>query len=83
MFDYSYGIFEDSRCCEETTDPECRKKHNHAVTAVGYGSEGGKDFWIVKNSWGTAGGEEGYIHMKMGEDVCGIARAAMYPTLEI
>merc|ERR1711936_1500395 len=27
LFDYSYGIFEDPRCCEETTDPNCRKEH--------------------------------------------------------
>ena len=71
MFDYSYGIFEDSRCCEETTDPDCRKEHNHAVTAVGYGSEGGKDFWIVKNSWGTSWGESGFFRIKRGTGHCG------------
>jgi len=71
LFDYSYGIFEDSRCCEETTDPDCRKEHNHAVTAVGYGSEGGKDFWIVKNSWGTSWGESGFFRIKRGTGHCG------------
>merc|ERR1711936_858219 len=39
LFDYSYGIFEDNRCCEETTDSNCKNTYNHAVTAVGYGSE--------------------------------------------
>merc|ERR1712150_302354 len=71
LFDYSYGIFEDPRCCEETTDPNCRKQHNHAVTAVGYGSEGGRDFWIVKNSWGPSWGESGFFRIKRGTGHCG------------
>merc|ERR1712156_18516 len=71
LFDYSYGIFEDPRCCEETTDPNCRKEHNHAVTAVGYGSEGGRDFWIVKNSWGSSWGESGFFRIKRGTGHCG------------
>merc|ERR1712088_1280510 len=41
LFDYSYGIFDDPNCCEETTDPDCKNTYNHAVTAVGYGSSGG------------------------------------------
>lgn len=53
---------------------------DHGVLAVGYGQEGSSSYWIVKNSWSSSWGEEGYIRLPMtkGED-CGITLDASYP----
>ena len=56
----------------------CGTDPNHAVTAVGYGTESGQDYFLVKNSWGTTWGDQGYF--KLGTDnVCGILDNAIYP----
>jgi len=73
---YSGGIYDGSDC---SGTPEAL---NHGVLAVGYGTEGDQDYWIVKNSWGDSYGEDGYIRMiRNSQDKCGIALAACYPTV--
>ncbi|KAH6557975.1 hypothetical protein KP509_1Z083600 [Ceratopteris richardii] len=56
---------------------------NHAVLAVGYDvDDGGVPYWIVKNSWGSDWGIEGYFNMEMGKNMCGIATCASYPIVQ-
>lgn len=40
---------------------------NHAVQLVGYNKC--KQYWILRNSWGTKWGEDGYFRLAMGDTV--------------
>jgi len=72
---YRSGVYTASNCHNQLD------KLNHGVLAVGYGTESGKDYWLVKNSWGTSFGAQGYIKMARNHNnMCGIATYANYPT---
>lgn len=67
-------------------DPECKNdidNLDHSVLAVGVTTnDKGERFTIVKNSWSTHWGEEGYIKIAQKNNVCGVSTAATYPILE-
>ena len=75
---YNGGIFDSEKCGTNL---------DHGVLIVGYGEELGVQYWIVKNSWGTNWGENGYIRIKRSDadvnsdGVCGIAMQPSYPVI--
>ena len=63
---YESGVF--AGCNQQNPDVD------HAVTLVGYGEENGQKYWLVRNSWGTSWGENGYIKLEKfgeGKEPCG------------
>jgi len=70
---YSTGVLNSTKCGTNL---------DHGVLAVGYGTEDGQDYYLVKNSWGASWGEEGYIKIAIvdGEGICGIQMDASRPT---
>jgi len=75
---YRSGVYDSTRCRSGPMDV------NHAVLAVGYGTDAAssKPYWIVKNSWGTSFGIQGYFYMVRNKNMCGIATCASYPNVK-
>uniref|UniRef100_A0A6C0BRL7 Peptidase C1A papain C-terminal domain-containing protein n=1 Tax=viral metagenome TaxID=1070528 RepID=A0A6C0BRL7_9ZZZZ len=73
---YKSGVFTSS----------CGTNLDHGVLAVGYGSEGGEDYYLVKNSWSSTWGDGGYIKLGRGKQYnngkgqCGMLLQASYPS---
>ncbi|EPB76438.1 papain family cysteine protease [Ancylostoma ceylanicum] len=76
LYSYRSGVFTPSKeDCEE------HSLGSHALTIVGYGAEGGKPFWLVKNSWGSRWGQGGYFKLARGVNACGAANNVVAPIL--
>ena len=61
---YGGGIFDLTRGCDVPN------KMNHDVLVVGYGTSGGQEYWIVKNSVGAKWGENGFFKVPRGSGYC-------------
>jgi C1A family cysteine protease len=75
---YSSGIIDDPIKCGNNVD--------HGVLLVGYGEENGKKYWLIKNSWSSDWGDNGYVKILRYDDndnndsgVCGILTMPSYP----
>jgi len=68
---YKSGIYYDPQCSSTRLD--------HTLLIVGYGSQNGQDYWIARNTWGTAWGEKGDILLARNRNNnCGVATYACY-----
>jgi len=71
---YTGGVYSDPNCKNDIDSLD------HEVLIVGYGTDpdSGMDYWLVKNSWSVYWGDNGYIKMQRGVNMCGVATQANY-----
>jgi len=67
------------------TSDSCGTTLDHGVLIVGYGEEDGIKYWLVKNSWGSSWGDDGYIKIERSESIndAGICGVAMQPSFPV
>jgi C1A family cysteine protease len=71
--DYTSGIMTEWQC-------DWIVQLDHCVQAVGYDTTASTPFWIVRNSWGTDWGEDGYIRLQYGTNTCGLTQESTSAT---
>jgi len=83
---YSHGVYDSFNAT--TNQTMCKSGPmdvNHAVVAVGYGEIEATEtspsvpFYILRNSWSTSWGMEGYFWMERNKNLCGVSDCASFP----
>merc|ERR1712096_90253 len=76
--DYTGGVLTSAACGSMAADEQ-----DHCVQAVGFNSTAPTPYWIVRNSWATTWGEQGYIYLEMAKNTCGLADDATIPEVKV
>ena len=71
IVEYRGGVFAETEHSQST---------NHIVSIVGWGTEEGQEYWIVRNSWGQYWGEMGYMRLATGQNLLGIEGEVAWAT---
>jgi len=74
--DYMSGVMTNLECCP----PVGMCSLDHCVQLVGYNSTASTPYWIVRNSWNTDWGIDGYIWLEMNKNTCGMTNDITWPT---
>ena len=72
-FDFGKGVYDNDNFKSEPID--------HVILLVGWGTDlrSGFDFWLIRNTWGTGWGDNGYGLIRRGRNTCNIESLLYYP----
>lgn len=73
---YKGGVYRHEKTCNGS-NPD----HVMLIIGWGYDRRFKLPYWLVKNSWTDGWGDQGYIRIERGRDVCGMERAVRYPLM--
>lgn len=73
---YANGVYFEPKCGNKPSDLD------HQVLAVGYGTILGHKYWLIKNSWSTYWGNDGYVLMSQLDNNCGVLTSPTFPIIE-
>lgn len=75
--DYTGGVLTSAACGSMGAADQ-----DHCVGLVGFNTTAPKPYWIVRNSWASTWGEQGYIYLEMAKNTCGLADDATIPDVK-
>jgi len=76
--DYTGGVLTSAGCGSMAANAQ-----DHCVMAVGFNSTAPTPYWIVRNSWATTWGDQGYIYLEMAKNTCGLADDVTIPEVKV
>ena len=57
------------------------RQTTHSVVLIGWGTEGGNDYWLIRNSWGANWGDHGFVKIGRHHSLMGLNNQVVYPIL--